>query len=707
MTRGFLAGPGTHLRRIGYLAISAVIALVATGPAAGSRAVALSDASAGGGSRYSMELTALGSSTATYLRIEIRPRAGGHKPTRLEVVTIRTRSPHRAESSLTILRNISVSDGVADIEVRPLPARTRVVVDVHASSGTPRRPFALEADASVRLLPDIVVASVSAPAQTLTTRPVDVVAEVAERNGDMGAEATVSLRWGPSLLASQRVAVAARERVAVTFSGIALPDDGLVELTVDVGDVTPTEFDATNETGTTSVDVSRHELVPSWLVVPSLGGYGAQLNQHLYAAITPAPPGSLPDLETKVKALEPQLVRVFFNDQQEVTPDAMTSFVETVELAQESGAAINITYQTAARAKLDPAVSMDRFAAVLDDLVRARGLTNVHWVTIQNEPNTTAVTLAQYEALYRALDDRLDALGLGDRIGLMGGDLVESGTGGDHRVWFDYMATHMNDVLDAYSVHIYWNYWDIPRMEFRLRDVRKIVTEELPVEARKPTFITEFGVRGLQDLPDKPSIAPWYWADGTPMGRTNIAAFQQLWFNLESAQLGFAGTAKWDAYWGKYDSGSQAWWMIGPPEEGWPLFPAYYAMQLLLQTTERGWQVLGVAPWADDDWKLNDLGQPFDQPEQEITAYRGPSGELTLIGLDTHARDLNLASTDPPGSYSIGGLPPTTPFTLAVWNSTGDGTNSIVGTVTSSAAGVARFTVPPHAAFALTTLPVS
>ena len=62
------------------------------------------------------------------------------------------------------------------------------------------------------------------------------------------------------------------------------------------------------------------------------------------------------------------------------------------------------------------------------------------------------------------------------------------------------------------------------------------------------------------------------------MARTNIAAFQQFWFNLESAQLGFAGTAKWDAYWGKYDAGTQAYWMIGPPEEGWPLFPAYHAM---------------------------------------------------------------------------------------------------------------------------------
>ena len=37
------------------------------------------------------------------------------------------------------------------------------------------------------------------------------------------------------------------------------------------------------------------------------------------------------------------------------------------------------------------------------------------------------------------------------------------------------------------------------------------------------------------------------------MRRTNVAAFQQLWFNIASAQLGFTGAAKWDLYWGRYD----------------------------------------------------------------------------------------------------------------------------------------------------------
>lgn len=681
------------------------VVLAAAGSAAAANQASPGDTSGWG---YSLQAEALRGVGATDVVLYVRSNGVGEEVAQLDRVVIFTRAPRPSRLETTVLRNVPVTDGVVQVALQPLPRGTSVAVDALLYAGAPRRTYAMHAATVVKLRPDLVVGSVSAPAQTLTTRAVAVTAVIEEVNGDLAAEdVTVSLRWGPSLIATQQTSVLAGRSRTVIFPGVTLPDPVPVELTVDVAEVDPAEYDTTNNSRSATVDVTEHELVPSSIVVPSLGGYGVQFNQHVYAAITPAPPGSLPSLEAKVKALEPQLVRIFFNDQHEAAPDKMASFVETVALAQESGATIDITYQTASRAKSKPAESMATFADVLEDLVQVRGLTSVRWVTIQNEPNSTAVTLEQYEALYRALHVELVARGLADRIGLMGGDLLENGIGGNHRVWFTYMAEHMNDVLDAYSVHVYWNYWDIPRMQFRLLDVRKIVTEELPEAARKPTFITEFGVRGLQNLPGKPDVAPWYWTDGTPMARTNIAAFQQLWFNLASAQLGFAGTAKWDAYWGKYDAGTQAHWLIGPPEEGWPLFPSYHAMQLLLQTTARGWQVLTVAPWTDDDWKLNDLGRPFDPPEKELAAYAGPSSELTLMGLDSHARGLNAASPEPTLSYSVGGLPRLTAFTLATWNATGEGTSTVTGPVTTNAAGVARFTVPLHAAFALTTVPVS
>ena len=245
-----------------------------------------------------------------------------------------------------------------------------------------------------------------------------------------------------------------------------------------------------------------------------------------------------------MKALEPQLVRIFYNDLWEErrpeAPQNLASFVQTVRLAQEAGATINITYQTATVARLTiRRLSMARFAGVLEELVRSsRDFANVRWVTIQNEPNTegAALTLAQYEALYRALDGSWPRAG--SRPHQADGRRSVEGAGERHHtIWFEYMAEHMSDVLDAYSVHIYWNYWEIPRMEFRLRDVRRIVTA-LAGEARKPTYITELGVRGITDMPGNPAPQPGLWADGTPFARTNISAFQMLWFDLVAAQLG-------------------------------------------------------------------------------------------------------------------------------------------------------------------------
>src|SRR5207249_9827249 len=55
----------------------------------------------------------------------------------------------------------------------------------------------------------------------------------------------------------------------------------------------------------------------------------------------------------------------------------------------------------------------------------------------------------------------------------------------------------------------------------------------------------------------------------------------------------------------------------------------------------------------------------------------------TLIGLDSHGRALNAASSETP-AYSIGGLPPYTTFNLAVWNGDGAGENSIAGALTTN-----------------------
>src|SRR4051812_18637211 len=679
---------------------------------------------------YTVAAGALTGPAGTDVSLGLSAAAGCEPASMVKHLQIKTYTEAGKLAAVRNLDNVPAAEAVALSRIER-GRRIDVQAQVETAAGT----SVLRDTATSRLRPELTVKVLDPPLQTLTTKPITVNAEIDELNGDTGATATVALA-GPVAPLSDPVSVTvpAGGHVPVTFSNVALAEPVQVEVKVLVQDAAPAEYDAAkddNDARGFTVEVTKSELATSRLLVDHLGGYGAQMNAHLYAPITSAPPASLPDLEAKVKALEPQLVRIFFNERWEWNSDGsrpvdwqanLQSFKDVVKLANDAGATIVVSYQTIGQAKLKPDLYMTRFADLLHELVVGDGYTKVRWAELGNEPNTVnlkgepTLSLPQYEALYRALDGQLRVQGVRDYIRLMGGDLVQNteGTPNGHRVWMAYMVEHMNDVLDAWSEHIYWNWNDPRRMEERLKDVSFLTQQELPPDARKPTFITEFGVRGSTSCPGKPDLKFAYYPDGCQdLRRMPLGAFQKLAFAIASAQLGFDGASYWDMFWSTYDltKNNQSFWMIGPPEEGWALYPSYYAFQLLLQTTAPGWQVLGVNPWNADDAAepiANEAAGTWqwDQAEQELTAYRGADGQLTLFGLDTNGRTLT-APNGQSSDYSVGGLPPFTTFTLAEWNANGDGTNSVAQTVTTGAAGVARFSVPLQAAFGLTFVPFS
>jgi hypothetical protein len=325
---------------------------------------------------------------------------------------------------------------------------------------------------------------------------------------------------------------------------------------------------------------------------------------------------------------------------------------------------------------------MPRFADVLTDLVLNRGVANLRWASVQNEVNSTKITFDQYDRMVRLIDGRLRQNGVRDRVLIMGGDLVS--TAQDQ--WFQFMGERESDVVDGYGIHVYWDFWAPDKLARRLTEVRQIV-DGLPDAARKPLYVTEFGARGRRSPGDG---GPGAWDDGTPLGNTSVNAFQHAWLDVLAARLGFAGTVKWDAYFGRYDGMAQAYTMIGPPQEGWPLRSVYYVTRLFTETTRPGWKVVGVDGTSGT---------------RLVTAFAGTQGELTLLGLDTAGAGLNAPSSRV-STYTIGGLPPGTVFRLQLWNADGTGTLGLPLTVVSDAAGVVRIGAPLHCVFALTTLPL-
>jgi hypothetical protein len=688
---------------------------------------------------YSLAMSALTGPQGADVTLQVTAAAGCAAVESLKKVQLKI---FDGDGSLADVRNITddlaMTDGRITVSLGQLPRDRRLEADVLVQTGTPPRTYVLRDTTMTRLRPDLVVAAVHAPPHTTTARPIDVVVDVAERAGDTGAMATVTLSLGTEPLAPPAaVTVEAGAQTSVVFTGVKLPAPVVTELTAEVKQANPAELDETNNTGTATVDVTEHELVTSNILAPSLAGYGAQFNHHLYAPISAARISAeqYPNVEAKVKALEPHLVRIFYSDNWEENADGThpefaqnyDSFVNVVRLAQESGAIIDISYQNLANARRTAETrraSMVKFAHALEDLVRNHGLTNVRWAEVGNEPNSGGaanVGLDVYNEMVRNLHAELVARGLREQIHLMGGGLVENANvpARNHYAWMQWIAANMSDVFDAYAEHVYWTYDDSGRLEYRLRDTWHLMNEVLPPSQRKPTYMMEFGIRGYNSCPGRPTLGTQnqaYYRDAacSEIWRTNIAAFQQLWFAIGSAQLGVVGAAKWDAFWAVYDRTSlnqQYFWMTGPASEGYPLTPTYHAMSLLYHTTVPGWQIVGVAPWDESDWTVPTYGveghTSNDTPEKELTAYTNSESGLTILGLDTNGRNLNGVSTDPAAQYSIGGLPANKNLTLVIWNATGDGTNSIMGPVPTNALGVARFEVPLHAAFALTTVPVA
>lgn len=435
--------------------------------------------------------------------------------------------------------------------------------------------------------------------------------------------------------------------------------------------------------GARAAPAPQFTFAPDQVVVGDFGGFGGQMNQHVYADISGPPPG-IATLEAEMLALRPQFVRIFFNTTEWAYPDRMASFVRTVQLAQRAHSSIVITWQGST---VDYALdNMGRFADVLDGLLN--GVDSL-WVNVFNEPNAGTMTPAQYEHVYRVLDAALRDRGVRDRVHFMGGGLL-SGT--NQVAWFTHMADHMGDLLDAWSIHVYWNWWEPQKIDRRLAAEVRTIFAAMPAPERRPVYVTEFGVRGSPLIYGSSNFMPGFWADGTPMAQTLASAFQEGWFMIRAAQLGFAGLLKWDLYNAKYDNGTQDFSAVGPGADGWQARPAYYLLQLLTHTADpaRG--------------RVVELAQGLEAPPSQLLAgYVSPVDGITIWGCDDRAWDISTVS-NAPIDYAIGGLPPDTVFHLVVWNGDGSGTNVDFGALDSGPGGTLAFTVPLDAIFALTTV---
>ena len=422
-------------------------------------------------------------------------------------------------------------------------------------------------------------------------------------------------------------------------------------------------------------------------LVARFDGFGAQYNQNLFAersrdvGVTEA---GVNTMKPKLAALGPQMARLFFHHDALEDDDLLTSFRRSMALAQATvaaGGSINVTLQAlGSKVLADHPDLIEQFAGELVHLVRQAGIDKLRWVTLRNEPNgRPPMDKDLYAQVYRDLDAELTRAGVRSQLRFMGGDLLLP----SQREWFGFIAAHLADLLDAYSIHVYWDYRSPGKIDERLQRVRQIVNGL--GAAKLPLYVMEYGARGIMADGEE---EPGHTADGRAVAETNENAFQRAWFALESVKQGFRGTVSWDACFAKYDKRELHYSLIGPPPD-WVRRPAFRALRLLIKAVRPGWKGVNIVGVSDT---------------QRVVGFTGSGNDLTIAGLDTAGAQLDGASSQQ-NSYVIQGLPAKTSFGLWFWNHQGDGMNSFDGSAHSDGQGRVSIQAPLQSVFVLTTLP--
>lgn len=419
------------------------------------------------------------------------------------------------------------------------------------------------------------------------------------------------------------------------------------------------------------------EVDASHVITENFLGFGTQYNNNLYTARTYESDGvsddNLPDLEKKVLELGSQYVRIFFDKKcwDAGTPEYLPSFIRTVELAQKTGALVNITYWHSSKAE-----DMSAFADVIYDLLETRHLTCVKQVTIQNEVNSTQITLDDYRTIYTVFVEKLNDLGIRNKIQIVGGDLVQD----NQATWFDYMAKNMSNLLDGYSSHIYWDHWDLTKPVDRLNGIVDNL-KKMEGTGVKSCYITEYGIRGqkISGAYDNPG-----YLRGTdiPIGRTNENAFKHVTFHINALNAGFAGLIKWDCYKAKYDNGNQYFSVIGSGEDGYPLYPSYWMTWVFTHTCKPGWKVVSA--------------QAVKAASHKLCATMTDGGSNYTIYAQT------TAAVQTP--FTVTGLPADMKFRVLAWNDDLMGGIVELEPVSANKEGKVTFNVKADGFIALTTL---
>ena len=259
----------------------------------------------------------------------------------------------------------------------------------------------------------------------------------------------------------------------------------------------------------------------------------------------------------------------------------------------------------------------------IDFLRNTKGLTNVKYLTLMNEPNMDynhLVSASDLDSLNNDLVTKLTAKGLRSAIHIVGiDDSYHSPQGGGERTINNggYLLDQIVDLglgwLDSISVHTYMHQntgWLDPfiKYDFDYQQSKGITP--------KPYWITEFGYGGStfgSTENGKYEYGLWM-ADFTITALKNKAA-SLINFYYGAQYLDRVGN-------------EQKWGLWKNKRDNWVNRPGFYSWSLINRYTKPGSQVISVDVSNNTSYKLDSV------------AFKAPDGKLTMFIINRSGNDM-------------------------------------------------------------------
>ena len=422
-------------------------------------------------------------------------------------------------------------------------------------------------------------------------------------------------------------------------------------------------------------------LAPDRGLVGSFGGFGGQLNQHVYAKISGPPP--------RLDAWRRRSSRSSRSSSASSSTPSEWTNADRMELVRprrsrsrdRADAEINITWQG----------STFEFAMRNMDRVRRRARRRSCRTATDRAPLGDDVQRAEHDAedtrRVRAGLPLLDRGSASGACAIASGSWAATSSGPTRALAGRVVPVHgephgrpARRVVGARLLGLLGHRQDRPAAPAPRCEPSSAT---IPAEQHRPLYITEFGVRGLGTFEGEPSFEPGFWPDGTGMSATNAARSSTRGSTSARRSSAIRGTVKWDVYPAKYDAGTQDSSALGPGAEGWPARPVYNLLQLLTLTTEpRGGHIVEVR--TDAAGATREAGHGVRLAGERHHDSRSPHGGR---------RDPDDVAR-PGHRTALGGLPANALFRLLVWNGDGNGTNVDAGFFATDANGAIEISVP-------------